>query len=93
MRASFLDTFRESLPSCLARIEAAAEAGDDAELRRVAHLLKGSSATLGASGLRLACQALEHSGRDGDSPVDRAAIEQLQSIATEALTALQASLL
>jgi len=93
MRASLLRTFEETLPKCLSGIKDAAERGDTAEFRRIAHLLKGSSATLGATQLRLACQQLEHTGQNGDQPIDARRIEELQATAAQELSALRASLL
>jgi PAS domain S-box-containing protein len=89
MRERLLETFETSLPTCLEEIEAAVERDDRAELRRVAHLLKGSAATLGAARLRHACQALERRGRDEDPPVGENQLQQLAEIGEEALRELR----
>jgi PAS domain S-box-containing protein len=88
MRERLLETFETSLPTCLAEIEAAVERDDRAELRRVAHLLKGSAATLGAARLRNACQSLERRGRDEDAPVEERQLQELAEIGEEALREL-----
>jgi len=93
MRLKLLDSFEDSLPKSLDDIEAAVERGDQVELRRAAHLLKGSSATLGAAQLRAACQELEHRGRDQDLPIDSTQRIEFRKTAADALTALKASLL
>jgi two-component system, sensor histidine kinase and response regulator len=93
MRAQLITTFEGSLPKCLAEIEDALTRGDSVELRRAAHRLKGSSATLGAVRLEQACQALQHTGRDSDAPVDQTQVEDLQTVAAEALAALRGSLI
>src|SRR5436190_3842924 len=66
MRAQVMQTFDEQLDRCIAEIEVAAAHGDQAEMRRISHLLKGSSATFGAVRLREACMRLERSGREDD---------------------------
>jgi len=93
MRASLIGTFEQSLPACLANIEQAAANGDQGELRRVAHLLKGSCATLGAERLRVACVRLERTGRDCDEPIDEEHLASFREAAAEALRALRAGLL
>src|SRR2546430_6608756 len=69
MRAQLMQTFDEQLDRCVAEIEVAAVRGDQAELRRISHLLKGSSATFGAVRLREVCVRLERSGREDDEAV------------------------
>jgi len=93
MRETLIEAFESSLPECVADIAAAARSGDKAELRRVAHLLKGSAATLGAEGLRLCCQALEHATRAEDLGAGGAQLDDLEAIATEAREALRRELL
>src|SRR5271154_2181534 len=93
MRESLIDAFATSLPKCLTEISSAAERGDHVELRRVAHLLKGSAATLGASRLTLTCQRLEHSGRDRDPAVNSGQLDEVRSVASEAREALREQLL
>ena len=58
--ALLLDRFDAQQRICVAEIGIAVERGDRTEVRRVAHKLKGSSASLGASRLQMCCLALEH---------------------------------
>jgi two-component system, sensor histidine kinase and response regulator len=93
MRETLMEAFETSLPKCVADIVSAAQRGDEIELRRVAHLLKGSAATLGAARLRLACQGLEHTTRDHDPDVDEAQLDELRATASQARRALREQLL
>jgi two-component system sensor histidine kinase/response regulator len=88
MRESLIEAFDVSLPKCVAEIVSAADRGDSIELRRVTHLLRGSSATLGAARLGLACEQLERSGRDGDPTVDAQQLADFRTSAREAKQAL-----
>jgi HPt (histidine-containing phosphotransfer) domain-containing protein len=92
MREELVEAFEQSLPKCVADIEAAGRSGDQLELRRTAHLLKGTSATLGAARLRLSCQKLEHSGRGQDASVSEVELVQLRATADEARQALREGL-
>jgi PAS domain S-box-containing protein len=91
MRVRLLRTFDESLPECVSEIVAAAEGGDRDEVRRVAHKLKGSSATLGAARLAAACLVLERT-RDGDPLPGEKQVDELRGLADEAREALHARL-
>jgi two-component system, sensor histidine kinase and response regulator len=93
MRESLLEAFDVSLPKCVAEILSAAGRGDRIELRRVAHLLRGSSATLGAARLGLACEQLERSGRDGDPTIEEEQLDDFATSASEAQQALREHLL
>ena len=93
VRRGLLETFEQSLPRRLEEIAAAIERADRGEVRRVAHLLKGSAATLGAQELRAACQRLDHTGREGDAPVGTAELDMLGETALRALDALRNALL
>jgi two-component system, sensor histidine kinase and response regulator len=88
-REELLVAFEESLPKCVADIEAAGRSGDHLELSRAAHLLKGSSATIGAARLRRNCQRLEQSGREQDAKVSEQQLDQLRARADEARHALR----
>jgi CheY-like chemotaxis protein len=61
MRSSLISSFEESLPKCVERLRGAIERCDHSEIRSVAHLLKGTSATLGARQLGTVCRRLESS--------------------------------
>jgi two-component system sensor histidine kinase/response regulator len=93
MREILIQEFEESLPKCVADTVSAAQRGDQIELRRVAHMLKGTAATFGATRLEFACQRLEHTGRDQDSTVDKEQLDRLQATASEAREALGRQLL
>jgi len=87
-----IETFEASLPESVADIEAAVRRNDRSGLRRTAHLLKGSSATLGATRLRLSCQQLEQSGRGEDTDVSEEQLARLRATASEARDALREQL-
>jgi CheY-like chemotaxis protein len=92
-RESLIETFEASLPRCIADIESAIRHGDEDALRRSAHLLKGSSASLGATHLTLSCQQLEQSGRTNDPAVEMEHLAELRAAAAEARVALRKQLL
>jgi signal transduction histidine kinase/DNA-binding response OmpR family regulator len=93
MREHLLGTFDEQLRRCVADIESAAVRCDHGEVKRVAHLLKGSSATFGASRLRAICQRLERASADGDSGPSQHELQRLRASAEEARVALHERLL
>ncbi|MBL9086132.1 MAG: response regulator [Planctomycetia bacterium] len=74
-------TFRENAPKVLAKLRAAAEAGDVAELARHAHSLKGACLNLRAPEAVADLAAIERAARGGDALVGR-----------ERLTAVEASI-
>ncbi len=92
MRERLVQVFDASLPECVAEIVGAAQRGDETEQIRVAHLLKGSSATLGATRLSLACRRLEHTADDRDPALEEQ-LDQLRTTASEAREALHRQLL
>ncbi len=92
MRRQLIDTFEEQLDQCVDDIAIAVERGDRGEVRRVAHLLKGSSASLGANRLRLCCRRLEHTGRQADANVNEEQIAELRALAAEGRKALREQL-
>jgi len=92
-RESLIQTFEASLPKCIADIESAIRLGDESELRRAAHLLKGSSASLGATHLTLSCQQLEQSSRAHDPAVEMEHLAELRAAAAESRVALRKQLL
>jgi PAS domain S-box-containing protein len=93
MRESLIEELEASLPKSVADTVGAARRGDRTELRRVAHTLKGTAATFGATRLEFACQRLERTGRDQDSAVEEEQLDQLQATASEAREALGRQLL
>jgi two-component system, sensor histidine kinase and response regulator len=92
-RERLMNVFERSLEECVSSIEGAVRIGDQGELRRLAHLLKGSSATVGAARLTEACEALERLelSREPSGPED--ALGHLTSVAESTRSALQAELL
>jgi two-component system, sensor histidine kinase and response regulator len=88
MRERLLQELEESLSKCVADTVSAAQRGDQLELRRVAHMLKGTAATFGATRLEFACQRLEHTGRDQDPAVEEEQLDLLRATASEACKAL-----
>ena len=95
MRERLMRTFASSLQDCLSGIEGALRQGDQRELRRVAHLLKGSSATLGAARLQATCEALERLELPDQRPAEPAvhAVSDLAAVAERTRAALAAELL
>jgi CheY-like chemotaxis protein len=59
-------SFLTETPELLTRLEQAVAAGQADDMSRLAHRIKGSSASLGALILPLRCQELEHIGSHGD---------------------------
>jgi HPt (histidine-containing phosphotransfer) domain-containing protein len=86
--AQLVATFDAQQEKCVIAIGGAIERGDRAEVRSVAHKLKGSSASLGALRLRDRCQQLEL-GREADSELGEPQIAELRVIAAEASEALR----
>jgi two-component system sensor histidine kinase/response regulator len=93
MRERLITTFEKSLDECVASLEGALREGDQGELRRVAHMLKGSSATVGAARLREMCEALERLELSNSALGGEAAVDRLAAIAQSTCSALQAELL
>jgi CheY-like chemotaxis protein/HPt (histidine-containing phosphotransfer) domain-containing protein len=93
MRDRLMSTFETSLQRCVTRIEDAARDGDGGELRRVAHLLKGSSATVGAARLRETCAELERLAVSDQVMISAWPVDELASIAETTASALRDELL
>jgi signal transduction histidine kinase/CheY-like chemotaxis protein/HPt (histidine-containing phosphotransfer) domain-containing protein len=93
MRRELMQTFEHQLERSIADIQDAVGRGDHAEVRRVAHQLKGSSATFGATRLRECCLRLEHTGRRGDASLGEQQLRRLRLSAEEARSALRQRLM
>jgi CheY-like chemotaxis protein/HPt (histidine-containing phosphotransfer) domain-containing protein len=91
-RRQLLEVFDEQQKKCVTDIADAVTRGDREEARRVAHLLKGSSATLGATSLRLCCERLEHIDPAQSPEVTEAQLVELRRVAAESNDALRAQL-
>jgi HPt (histidine-containing phosphotransfer) domain-containing protein len=93
MRRELLDTFDESSVRCSREIAEAARRGDRVELARVAHLLKGSSATIGAAYLSRCCERLEALVRQDGSMPGRSMLQALDLAVEESGVALREQLI
>ena len=93
MRGRLLETFDEQLESCVDGIADAVQRGDGDERRRLAHLLKGSSATIGATRLSATCERLERAGRATDPEVGDEQVAELRELAQEARRELEQRLM
>jgi HPt (histidine-containing phosphotransfer) domain-containing protein len=93
MREQLLDIFDAQREKCVADLVAAVRRGDRMEIRRIAHMLKGSSASLGASALRSSCEALERVCRPGDAEVPQSQVEELRVAAAAVSDALRQHLI
>ena len=87
-RAALADTFDLQQERCVLEIGGAIERGDRAEVRLVAHKLRGSSASLGVLRLRDRCQELELDVEEADE-LGEPQIAELRGIAAEASEALR----
>jgi HPt (histidine-containing phosphotransfer) domain-containing protein len=87
-RRTLIDRFDVQQEECVVEIGAAIRRGDRGAVRRVAHKLKGSSASLGAIRLRVCCQRLEL-GEEDDSDLGEPQIAALRVAASEASEALR----
>jgi signal transduction histidine kinase/DNA-binding response OmpR family regulator len=83
-------TFLGEVPGRLAAIRDAIDHGDAAALRRAAHTLKGSSATLGARDAAVSCAALEACGASGSMRAARERFRDLERDIACACAALEA---
>jgi two-component system, sensor histidine kinase and response regulator len=64
--AELAELFLKDVPVRLTELREATEIGDGRLVERVAHVLKGSSATVGAIKMEVICAELEEMGRSGD---------------------------
>lgn len=87
-----LVTFEASLSRTLDRLEAEAGAGavDGAGLASIAHMLKSSSASLGALRLSAACEQIEQAGRGATGPASPEDVQRLLAEGRAALAAVRA---
>ena len=85
-----VDSFLSEVPSRMARMRQAIAEGDAETLNFTAHVLKGSSAQLGALRLAEVCRDLEGRSRDGDLEGSEELLGLLEKEAARAVDALQA---
>lgn len=87
-----LRTFDASLTQALAATALAGQRGDAAELRRLAHTLKSSSASVGALELSVACARLEALARDNQAMDLPEALASMLATGAQAQVAVRAHL-
>ncbi len=90
-RAELLELFEQSSREALESLQEAVAGADTAEVRRLAHRLKGSGASLGALALSRACGALEL--RAGESVVTPNDLAELADILARSVSDLRNQLL
>ncbi|GAB5468963.1 MAG: hypothetical protein Kilf2KO_19930 [Rhodospirillales bacterium] len=81
-----LEDYFEGAPALVAKLQAAAEAGDFDAMRLAAHTLKSNARDFGALSLAVSCEALEQACREG--PVE-GSVEKVQAIAAQEAAARQ----
>jgi HPt (histidine-containing phosphotransfer) domain-containing protein len=84
-----IDTFVDRIPEAIEDIRAAAEAGEIEELGRLAHQIKGESATLGAMRLSLSAKRVEKAASADELEDPHGAADELASIYEETEAALE----
>ena len=84
-----LDLFLTSTPPLIDELHAALAAGDDDELRRAAHKLKGSCQNIGATFMATLCRSIETGESDAGETVAElgAALAQTETAIRQALVA------
>jgi signal transduction histidine kinase/DNA-binding response OmpR family regulator len=87
--AEILHNFAERLPDTLDRMERAAAAGDGRSLARLAHGLKGSSATLGANRFAALCADVEERVGQGGPDSSASLLPDLHDRAREVGDAME----
>ncbi|MCE2911676.1 MAG: Hpt domain-containing protein [Pseudomonadota bacterium] len=85
-----LATFETSVARTLDQLEADAQEVDAAGLASIAHMLKSSSASVGALRLSAACEQIERAARDVAGPAAREDVERLLAEGRAALVAVRA---
>jgi HPt (histidine-containing phosphotransfer) domain-containing protein len=93
MRGQLVEIFDVQREKCVADLVKAVRSGDRMEIRRVAHMLKGSGASLGASALRSSCEALERGCRREGAEVTQSQVEELRVAAVAVSDALRQQLI
>ena len=83
-----VEMYVDEMPSRIAALQAAYDAGDDEALRRQAHQIKGSGAGYGFDVLSNLARGLEFSVRDGE---DRSVITESYEALLDACSRVRAS--
>ncbi len=92
-RTLLANLFRLYLEDTPKKAQALAQAwtcGDVHQVERLAHSLKGSSATVGAEALRQAAYSLELAAKAGDRPAMEAAYTQVERLVAATLATMEA---
>jgi len=92
-REDLISAFEASLRRCVGEIEDAVRCGDFDGVKRVAHSLQGSSATIGASGVARSCRLLQRDAAERDEASEREHLVELRVAAGSARSVLRARLL
>lgn len=71
--------FADECPKSISEIRSALDSADFVLLERLAHTLKGSSASMGAESVRQIALGLEMSSRARDLPTSKKMVEELQN--------------
>jgi Amt family ammonium transporter len=87
---SILERFASGLPAQVAEIAARIEARDLAEVGRLAHGLKGASASVGCKDLAAAAQRLESAGKGSDEQAARDGLNDLRTQSSRVIDGLSA---
>ena len=87
--ADLVSEYRTDGAARIDDMRAALAAGETEDLRRAAHTLKGSSASLGASGLAERCRVVEMDARDGQTDGVGPKIDDIATAFDEAVAALE----
>jgi HPt (histidine-containing phosphotransfer) domain-containing protein len=84
-----LQLFLEDVPTRIARLRVAWQAGNAEELQRAAHSLKGSAGNIGARDLLGVCSRLDEQGRAGDLTGARDLVESVEAEYTRVAAEIQ----
>ena len=84
-----VDLFAEEAPRLISSMREAVGRGDDEELRRSAHSLKGSSGTVGATSLASRAYDVEQRARAGETDGVEETIEEIAALSQRVVTALR----
>lgn len=87
--AGLFRLYLEETPKKAAALEAAWAGGETYQVERLAHAIKGSSATVGAEPLRQAAYALELAAKAGDRAGMEAAYAEVQQLLPQTLAAME----
>jgi signal transduction histidine kinase/CheY-like chemotaxis protein/HPt (histidine-containing phosphotransfer) domain-containing protein len=74
-----IETFLEETPSALTALRDAAARGDSSAIRQAAHMIKGTSAILGARALSEQCAEIEHLSRTTSVPDAAARVSAIEA--------------